>query len=95
MPWSQQEVAGQPETNVSVPQQGGQTDASRDGEVADYDLDVDYKPEGSEPDIKAVNEEEENSNAEYVKMELHSCGTLCQMTVDHKVVERIKRVHQA
>ena len=28
-------------------------------------MDIDYKPEGSDPDIKAVDEEEENSDTEY------------------------------
>ena len=61
---------GEPETNVCIPQQGGQTDAMRGKNIADYDPDVNYKTEGSDPDIKAVNEEEENFDAEYVKMQL-------------------------
>ena len=70
MPWPQQGGAEEPETNVSVPQQEGQADATRGKAIADYKSDVDYEPEGSDPDIKAVNEEEENSYAEYAKMEL-------------------------
>ena len=70
MPQPQQQEAKEPEANVSVPQQGGQADTARGKDVADYNLDVDYKPEGSDPNIKAVNIEEVNSNAEYVKMEL-------------------------
>ena len=69
-PHSQQEATVELETNVSVPQQGGQADVTRGGEVVDYDPDVDYEPEGSDPDIKEVNEKEENSDAEYAKMEL-------------------------
>ena len=38
--------------------------------VADYNPDVDYKPEGSDHEIDAFNEEEENSNAEYANMEV-------------------------
>ena len=34
----------------------GQRDATEGKAIADYDPDIDYKPEGSEPDIKAVNE---------------------------------------
>ena len=70
MPWSEQEGAGEPETTVSVPQQGGEAEATRGKAIADYDLDIEYKPEGSDPDIKAADEEEENSDAEYAKMEL-------------------------
>ena len=38
--------------------------------MADYDQDIDNKPEGSDLDIKAVNKEEENSDVEYAKIEL-------------------------
>ena len=58
MPWSQQGDTKEPEANVSVPQQEGQIDATRGRAVADYNPDLDYKPEGSDPDIKAVNEKE-------------------------------------
>ena len=70
MPWSQQGGTEESETNVSVSQQGGQADTTRGKAVTDYDLDIDYKTEGSDPDIKPVNEEKENSDAEYAKMEL-------------------------
>ena len=63
MPWSQQEGTGEPETNVSVPQQVGQADTARGKDIVDYILDLDYKPDGSDPDIKAVNKEEGNSDA--------------------------------
>ena len=46
MPWPQQEEAREPETNVSVPQQGRQADATRGKDVADNNPYVDYKPEG-------------------------------------------------
>ena len=69
MPQSQQEGVGEPKTDVGVPQQGRQAVTIRHKEVADYNPDVDHKLEGSDTDIKAVNEEE-NSDAEYAKMEL-------------------------
>ena len=56
--------------NVSVPQHGGQAGTTRSKDIADNNLEIDYKPKGSDPNIKAVNEEEVNSNAEYVKMKL-------------------------
>ena len=70
MPWSQQEGAGEPKMKVSAPQEGGQADTTRGKDIADYNPDIDYKPEGSDPDMKAFDEEEENSDAEYAKMEL-------------------------
>ena len=35
LPWSQQGGTGEPQTNVSVPQQGGQADATRGEDLAD------------------------------------------------------------
>ena len=49
-----------------------------------YDPNIYYEPEGLDTDIKAVNEEEENSDAEYVKMELSQARTLCQQMMNHK-----------
>ena len=40
-PWSWQKGADETEVNISVPQQVGQTDASRGEVVADYNPDVD------------------------------------------------------
>ena len=51
MSWSQQGGTEEHGTNVSVHQQ-----ATSGKAVADYNLDVDYKPEGLDPGIKAVNE---------------------------------------
>ena len=67
----QQECTEKSETNPSVPQQEEQADAAEGKVIAGYKPDVDYKPEGSDPEIKPVdhNKEEENSGAEYVKME--------------------------
>ena len=52
------------------PFQEEQPDATEGKVIADYDLDVDY--EGLEPENKPVAqaEVEENSNAEYAKMEI-------------------------
>ena len=63
MPWLQGS-AEEPENNSSAPQQEELSDAREDKFIADYYIDVDYKPEESNPDIKAVNKEEENSDAE-------------------------------
>ena len=69
-PRLQQGGTEEPETNPSLPQQEEQPDATECKLVADYNLDVDYEPEGSVSYIKAVDEEEANSNAEYAKIEL-------------------------
>ena len=61
---SPQRGTEEPETNVSIAQQQEQRDAREGKVIADYDLDVDYKSEGSDPDIEAVDEEEKNSEAE-------------------------------
>ena len=82
-----------PETNVSASQQKGEADTTRGKAIADYNPDIDYQPEGSDPEIEAVNEDEENSDAKYVKMELPQARTLHQRTINLKVTERIKRVH--
>ena len=91
MPSSQQGGTEQPETN----QQEGPTDATRGKALADYDLDIYYKTEISDTDIKAINKEEENSDAEYAKMELLQARKLHQKTMNCKVTERIERVHHA
>ena len=64
---SQQEDPGKPEINVDAPQQGGQADTTKGTAMAGYHPDIDYKSEASDPDIKAVNEEEDNSDAKYKK----------------------------
>ena len=40
--------------------------------VAEYELDVDYKPEGLDPEMKPVNQvqKEEDLDAEYAKIEI-------------------------
>ena len=49
-------------------------------DIADYKPDVKYKPEGSDPEMEPVDheEEEQNSDAEYVKVELPCQGTMKQ-----------------
>ena len=94
-PWSQQGGTDEPETSTGVPQQEGKKEATRGKVVADYDPDIDNKPEESDPEIKAVNEEEEHSDAEYVKMELSQTRTLYQRTMNHKVAKRIELAHWA
>ena len=61
---SLQRGAGELETNCSVPQQEEQTDGTGGKVIADYDSNVDYEPEGSDPKIDKVDEEVENSYAE-------------------------------
>ena len=95
MPQSQQGGTEEPAANVSVLQQEGQANATRGNAIADYNLDVDCKPEGSDSDMKAIDKEKENSAADYAKMELSQARTLHQRTMNCKVVDRIKRLHQA
>ena len=89
-PWPQ-EGADEPETNVSVARQGGQRGAREGKEIANYDPDVDYKSEGSDPDIEAVNEEEENSETEYAKMDLPQDRTLPERTIIPKLQKESSR----
>ena len=90
-PWPQLGCTEKPETNISVPQQEEQTNATGGEVIADYDPDVDYEPDGSDPEIKAVNEDEENANEEWAKMELPQDSTLHQRTMNCKVAERIQQ----
>ena len=85
----QQGGTEEPETNTIFPQQEEQTGTVEGKVIADYDP----EPEGSGPKIKAFNEEEENADAEYAKMDLPPVGTLHQRTITYKVAERIKQVH--
>ena len=63
MQWSQQGSADEQVTNISVPQQEGQADATGGKVIADYDLDMKYEAEVSGPEIEAVDKEEEDSDA--------------------------------
>ena len=60
----------EPQTNPSAPQHEKQSDATEGQVITDYKPDVDCKQERSDPEIKEVNEVEENSDAKYAKMEL-------------------------
>ena len=92
--WSQPKSTVEPQTSLSVPLQEKWADDSKGKVVADYKLNVDYKPKGSypenEPDAK---EEEENFGPEYAKMELPWQGTICQRSMKCRVAERIEWVH--
>ena len=81
-------------TNASVPQQEVQSDATEDEVIADYDPDVDY--EGSEPDNKPVDQKnnEENSKAEYAKMEIPHTGTFCQRMMFCELMIGIQWLHR-
>ena len=80
------------EINPSIPQQEEQTDAI-DGEViVDHKPDIDHEPEGSDPENKPDAHEEQEK--EYTKMELHQQGTIHKWSMNHRVLERIKWVHQ-
>ena len=72
----QPEGTEEPQTNISIPQQERQLDAAEGKVVADYELDINYQSEGWDPEIEAVHDKEENSDAEYAKMELPGVGTL-------------------
>ena len=78
MLWPQQGDTEEPDTNLRAPQQEKQRDITGGTVVSDYDTDVDYEPQGSNPEIKAVNKEEENSDTEQGKMELPQQRTQCQ-----------------
>ena len=47
--WSQQEGAAEPQNNASVMQLEEQTDAKEGEAIVDYELDIDYEPEGAVP----------------------------------------------
>ena len=94
-PQPQQGGTKEPETNTSVPQQEEQIDASEGKDIDDYDAHLDNKPEGLAPEIKAVDEDKENSDTEYAKIELPHDEILHQRKMNCKVAEKIKRVYQA
>ena len=93
-PWTPEGTC-EPDTNISVPQKGGQRVTKERKAIANYDLDIDYKPERTDLGIKAVHEEEEDSDAEYKKMELPWARILLQRMMNCKVAARIKKVHWA
>ena len=84
--WSQPEGAEGPETNAIIPQQEYQPDTTEGKVIADYGLDIEY--EGSEPknEPDVQEEKEENSDAEYVNMEVPCDETFCQRMMPHNVM---------
>ena len=49
--WFQQEGTEKPENNPSIPWQEEKAYATKGKVIANYKPDVDYEPEGSEPEI--------------------------------------------
>ena len=68
-PWPP-EGAEEPETTLNVLQQERQIDAREGKAAVYYNPDIEYEPEEPGPYIKAINEDEENFDTEYAKMEL-------------------------
>ena len=58
------------ETNPNVSKQKEWTDVTEGKVIVDYELDLDYKQGGLDPEIEPVDHEgeEENSNEQYSKM---------------------------
>ena len=79
--WVQQECTGEPQYIISVPQLDDKEHTKGSEATVDYYQDIDYKPEGADPnDEQDAQEEieEENANEEYAKIE-HPCqGALRQ-----------------
>ena len=86
--WSQLEGIVEPENNTSGPHLEKQEDIVEGKVRVEYKLDVNNKPEGPDPNDKPVTQEEgeDNSHAEYVKIEHHCQGTLRQMIM-HSLVK--------
>ena len=94
---SQIECAAEPENSLSIMQLEEQVDAEEGEVIVNYEPDVDYDPEGPDPNTQPVTqeEEEENFDAEHVKMELLYQGTLRKWTMHHQVHDWIWHVHAA
>ena len=90
----QQEGAEGPETNLTVPQQEEQPDATKGKVIADYDPDKDF--EGSNPinEPVAQEEKEEDPNAENVNLEIPCTGTFHQRMMPCNVLKNIRWVHK-
>ena len=50
--WSQPEGAAEPHNNTSIPQQEEQADTKEGKVIVNDKLDVDYKPEEPDPNVK-------------------------------------------
>ena len=81
----QPEGVEKPENIPSDPQQEEHPDTAEGKVIACFNLNVNY--EGSEPKNETVAQEEneEHSDAEYEKMEIHHAGTFCQRMMHHNV----------
>ena len=82
----------EPATNPSVPQQDVQPDAAEGKVIADYDPNVNYEGSEHENEIVGQEEEEKNSNAEYVNMKIPQAGTFHQRMMPCNVMQRIQQV---
>ena len=92
----QPEGAEEPETNLSIPQQEEWADAAEGKITADYKLGVDYTPDRSDPENETdAQEEEENFDAEYAKIELPWQGTILRWSMNCRAVKMIEQVHPA
>ena len=71
-------------------------DATYGENTADYELDIDYRSEGSDPEIKLVNQVDKkvNSDTDYAKMGQPCQGTMQQRQMNSRIAERIEHVHQ-
>ena len=94
--WLQQEGAAKSWNNVSILWLEEQADAKEGKVMVYYKPDINYEPEGSdpndEPDAQGE-EEEENSDVEYAKVEIPFQGTLRQKTMHYKVQDQIQHIH--
>ena len=84
-PQLQQGSTEEPESNPIIPWQEEQPVATKGKVVADCKPDSDYEKEGSDHELQAVEKEGENSNTEYVKMELPEGRILHQRMMNQAV----------
>ena len=89
--WLQQVGAEKLENNPSIPEKEEQAVATEGKVIADYEQDIDYEPERSDPEIKLSKHEGEgeNSDEKYVKMELPCQETMWERSINHKVAQQI------
>ena len=74
--WLQPDGTIEPKNSTSFLQLKEQEDVKNSKVIVDYEQNVDYEPEGADPNDKPVTreEEEEHSNADFAKMELLARG---------------------
>ena len=78
--WSQTEGTEESEKNPGVPQQEEQPDTTDGKVIVVYNLDADFKPEGSDPEIEPVHHEEDNENS-YAEYVLNIALMLCHFAI--------------